>query len=142
MSRSHPSHTQGGVRGVLLLGALLIASACASAGTGATSGGGGPNTITRDQISPDDGNAYLIVRRLRPAWLRPRSQESITGQGPTFAQVFVDETQVGDVDYLYRISATQIDRIEYLSALDATTRFGTGYAGGLIIVRTINSGPR
>lgn len=142
MTRAPTSPAHGSLPGVLILAALLIASACASAGPGATSGGGGPNTITRDQISPDDENAYLIVRRLRPAWLRPRSQESITGQGPTFAQVFVDETQVGDVNYLYRISATQINRIEWLSALDATTRFGTGYAGGLIIVRTINSAPR
>lgn len=128
-------------QGTFLLVASVVVCACASGGTSGTSSSGGPDTITREQISPDDENAYLIVRRLRPAWLRPRTQESITGQAPTFAQVFVDELRVGDVDYLYRISATQIDRIEYLSALDATTRFGTGYAGGLIIVRTINSAP-
>lgn len=125
---------------VLVLMTVLLAQGCASAGAGAGSGSGSGNVITREQISPDDENAYLIVRRIRPVWLRPRSQESITGQEPTFAQVFLDELQVGDVDYLYRISAAQIDRIEYLSALDATTRYGTGYAGGLIIVRTINSG--
>ena len=55
--------------------------------------------------------------------------------------MFLDELQVGDVDYLYRISSSQIARIEYLSALDATTRYGTGYMGGLIIVRTVNSRP-
>ncbi len=126
-------------RGALLLFTLILASGCASAGA-AGSGSGSGNVITREQISPDDENAYLIVRRLRPAWLRPRAQESIAGQEPTFAQVFLDQLQVGDVDYLYRISATQIDRIEYMSALDATTRFGTGFVGGLIIVRTVNSG--
>lgn len=140
MSRPTSSGLRGSSEGVLFLVTLILASGCASAGPGAAGGGGGANVITREQISPDDENAYLIVRRLRPAWLRPRSQESITGQEPTFAQVFVDQLQVGDVDYLYRISATQIDRIEYLSALDATTRYGTGYAGGLIIVRTVNSG--
>lgn len=128
-------------RGLSVLAVLVFAAACASAGAGGGGGGSG-NTITREQFSPDDENAYLIVRRLRPAWLRPRTQDTPgASQGPAFAQVFVDETQVGDVDYLYRISATQIDRIEYLSALDATTRFGTGFVGGLIIVRTINSRP-
>jgi hypothetical protein len=129
------------LRRAFVLGALVFGTACASAGGGGGGGGGGANTITRDQFNPEDENAYLIVRRLRPAWLRPRSQESISGQRPTFAQVFVDETQVGDANALEGISSTQIDRIEYLSALDATTRFGTGFAGGLIIVRTINSGP-
>jgi hypothetical protein len=95
--------------------------------------------ITREQINPEDDNAYLIVRRVRPTWLRPRSQESISGAPPTFAQVFLDALQIGDANQLYTIAAAQIERIEYMSALDATTRYGTGYAGGVIIVRTFNS---
>ncbi|MSR19986.1 MAG: hypothetical protein EXR91_03280 [Gemmatimonadetes bacterium] len=136
-------HTSRGLRrasrGILLLVALLLVDGCASSGTGGGAVRGGANVITRDQLSQDDENAFLIVRRLRPAWLRPRSQQTPGRSDPAFAQVFLDDQQVGDVDYLYRISAAQIDRIEYMSALDATTRYGTGYAGGLIIVRTVNS---
>ena len=139
MSRPTSSGVRRSSQGVLLLLTLLLANGCASSGAaGGAGGGGGANVITREQITPEDENAYLIIRRIRPGWLRPRSQESITGQGPAFAQVFLDELRVGDVDYLTRIPAAQIVRIEYFSALDATTRYGTGYAGGLIIVRTAN----
>ena len=138
MSRPTSSGLRRSSQGVLLLFTVLLADGCASSGTGGAGGGGGANVITREQITPEDENAYLLVRRIRPGWLRPRSQESITGQGPAFAQVFLDELRVGDVDYLTRIPAAQIARIEYFSALDATTRYGTGYMGGLIIVRTVN----
>ena len=137
MSRPHSGHPPHVGRGALLV-TLLLAQACASA-AGARSGSA--NVITQEQFDPNDENAFLIVRRLRPAWLRARTQETLTISEPAFAQVRVDETLVGDVDYLYRISASHIARIEYLSALDATTLYGMGYMGGLIIVRTINSRP-
>lgn len=129
----------GRARAVLFLLTSLLAAACASAGGGGSSGD--PDVITSDQFAPSDQTALVIVQRLRPRWLRARSQGTVTNPEPAFAQVYVDNTHVGDIDSLYRISATQIDRIEYLDALDATTRYGTGYAGGLIIVRTINSRP-
>jgi hypothetical protein len=88
---------------------------------------------------PGNQNAYTIVQRLRPRWLSPRTQGTISNPEPSFAQVYLDNLRFGPIDALYRIDATQIDRIEYLSGLDATTRFGTGHDGGAIIVRTVNS---
>ena len=35
----------------------------------------------------------------------------------------------------YQLS--EIERMEYMSSSDATTRFGTGYAGGAILVYTV-----
>jgi hypothetical protein len=122
---------------VLVALGLVIASACASGGPAGSSRN--PDLITRDQFNEVEQHAYGIISRLRPAWLRARTQETINISEPAFAQVFVDDVPQGDVDALYNIPPGQIDRIEYMSALDATTRFGTGFAGGLIIVRTINS---
>ncbi|MBM4182913.1 MAG: hypothetical protein FJ207_01660 [Gemmatimonadetes bacterium] len=124
---------------LLLLPVALIGWACASGGGGGGGGGGTGNLITREQFNPEDDNAYLIVRRLRPGWLRPRSQATFRNAEPAFPQVHLDRAHIGDANALESISATQIGSIEYLDALDATTRFGTGYAGGLIIVHTINS---
>jgi hypothetical protein len=121
-----------------LLLVVLLASACASAGGGG--GGGRANSISRDQFNPDDENAFLIIRRLRPSWLRPRTQGTITNPEPAFPQVYLDQTHLGDANVLESISAAQIGSIEYMDALDATTRYGTGFTGGLIIVRTVNSG--
>ena len=121
-----------------LLLVVLVASACASGGGGG--GGAGASSISRDQFNPEDENAYLIIRRLRPSWLRPRTQATINNPEPAFPQVYLDAAHIGDANVLYSISATTIGSIEYLDALDATTRYGTGFAGGLIIVRTVNSG--
>jgi hypothetical protein len=137
-------------RGVLFLMTLLLAQACASAGGGGGGGGGG-DVITREQIGDGTNEtAFTVVQRLKPGWLRARTQGSLsdpsvcslnvcTSGEPQRAAVLVDDLVFGDINSLDRISATQIDRIEYVSAIDATTRFGTGYPGGAIIVRTVNS---
>lgn len=131
-SRSRaPRH---GLAALLLL--VLAGAACASGGGG---GGGGANRIIRDQFNSADENAFLIVRRLRPGWLRPRTQGTITNPEPAIAQVYLDQSHIGDANMLESISATSIASIEYMDALDATTRYGTGFAGGLIIVRTVNA---
>lgn len=150
MSRPASSRSSRPVQRVLLLLVSLLAQACASAGGGG-SGSGSGDVITREQIG-DGANetAFALVRRLKPGWLRARTQGSLTDPQfcsanvcrsgePQYAVVRVDDLTFGDLNSLERISATQVDRIEYVSALDATTRFGTGYPGGAIIVWTINS---
>jgi hypothetical protein len=122
----------------------LLGQACASSGGGGGGGGSGGtgDVITREMIGePGNENAYTIVRRLRPRWLSPRTQGTIVNPNPSFPEVYLDNVRYGPIDSLYRIDAVQIDRIEFLSALDATTRFGMGHDGGAIIVRTINAGP-
>jgi hypothetical protein len=122
---------------VLVLGAT---AACASGGGGGGGGGGAGNAITRDMIDdPSSQNALTIVQRFRPRWLSPRTQGTIANPQPSFAEVYVDDVRFGPIDALYRIDGTQIERIEYLSGLDATTRFGVGHDGGAIMVWTINS---
>lgn len=131
-------------RRVLVLGAVLGSAACASGGGGSGGGGGGAgNAITRDMIdNPSNQNAYTIVQRFRPRWLSPRTQGTIANPEPSFPQVYVDEVRFGPIDTLYRIEGTQIERIEFMSSLDATTRYGVGHDGGAIMVWTINSRPR
>jgi hypothetical protein len=121
---------------LLMLGAT---AACASSGGGGGGGGAG-NAITREMIdNPSNQNAFTIVQRFRPRWLSPRTQGTIANPEPSFAQVYVDDVRFGPIDTLYRIDGTQIERIEYMSGLDATTRFGIGHDGGAIMVWTINS---
>ena len=128
-------------RGGMVLLALLGA-ACASGG-GSGGGGGANNAITRDMVDdPTSQNAYTIVQRYRPRWLSPRTQGTIANPEPSFPQVYVDEVRFGPIDTLYRIDGTQIERIEFMSGLDATTRYGVGHDGGAIMVWTINSRPR
>jgi hypothetical protein len=112
----------------------LLAVGCTATGGG---GGGNPDLITREQFAElPDGTAFTIVQRYRSRWLRARTQGSFTDPEPYYAEVFVDDLHFGPIDSLGRISSTEIDRIEYINATDATTLYGTGYAGGIIRIHT------
>lgn len=136
MSHNRPALQRG--QGALMLLMLGAAAACASAG-GAGGGGGASNSITREMIDdPSSQNAFTIVQRFRPRWLSARTQGTVTNPEPSFAQVYVDDVRFGPIDTLHSIDATRIESIEYMSGLDATTRFGVGHDGGAIMVWTIN----
>jgi len=109
-----------------------------------------------DRVAPERGNSRLIVRaeldelagrtaweaieRLHRRWLRPGRGGSITS-GPIFARVVVDGAFPGELDELRRISTESIETLEYLSPADAITKYGTGYLGGVIEVRTRRGSP-
>ena len=48
----------------------------------------------------------------------------------------IDGTVRSELNELRLMSAENIETMRYLSASDATTRYGTGYIGGLIEVTT------
>jgi hypothetical protein len=148
MSRHTSSVLHRAAIGAFLLGLAAVAAACSSAG-GAV-GGGSPDLITREQIEElTDENAYQVVQRLRPRWLRPRSQASLgtpsrrdpSGVGtqpptPPMPEVFVDNVRRGPVESLAQISLNEIEQMQFIDATDATTRYGTGYISGIIHVLT------
>ncbi len=90
----------------------------------------------RDQILSEDKNALEAIMRLRPAWLRPRGRTSLRNDERSYAMVMLDDVLYGSVDSLREIPVENIDRISFMSAADATTRYGTGYFGGIIHVHT------
>lgn len=120
---------------VLLLGMFVGITACGT--TGGVSRGTSRDEITRAQIERlADGSAFMIVQLLRPRWLAVRTQATPRNPEPAYAEVFVDQLYFGRLRSLEQISSSEIERIEYLGARDATTRYGTGYLGGIIRVVT------
>jgi hypothetical protein len=75
--------------------------------------------------------AYDAVALLRPRFLR-------SGGGQAFAPtVYVDGDRVGAVNELELIPALSIKDIQFISAVEATSIFGTsGRSGPAIVVRT------
>lgn len=74
-------------------------------------------------------SALEAIQRLRPRWLTTR-----TGTPP---MVHVDgNIQMGGVEALRTLRAADVQEIRRLSAADATTRFGTNYVSGAILVTT------
>ena len=56
--------------------------------------------------------------------------------GENRARVVLDGMDYGRIDALQSLDANDIEEILYLSSSEATTRFGTGYPGGVILVST------
>lgn len=117
----------------MLLGLLLGVTACSMAG----GGGGSTGPITLSQVEEFGfGSALTVVQRLRPRWLTARTQGTPRNPSPAYAHVFLNQLYFGPLGSLDQISSTEIDRIEYINARDATTQYGTGYLGGIIRVTT------
>jgi len=95
--------------------------------------------ITEAEITSRAGeasNVLQVVQKLRPQMLRSRGRFSpadSTGSS-TVPKVVVDDVSYGSVDALANLNAIAVREIRYLSAADATTRWGTGYPGGVILV--------
>jgi hypothetical protein len=105
------------------------------------SGGGSPqqdagsnrNLITREQLEAmPSTTARDVIDRLHRDWLRGRGGTIQSATGRVYPKVFVDSRPYGEIDVLYGFGTETIEEIRYISASDATTRFGTGYPGGII----------
>ena len=135
-------------RGASLVLALAV-SACASSGGMASGGGGqtaeraprgGANLIIRAELEQFSSRSlWDAVDNLRPRWLRPQRGVSFSA-GQSFARVVIDGAARGELDELRRLFPDNIETLRYLSAPDATTKYGTGYPGGVIEVSTIGPG--
>jgi len=130
-------------RPMLIAIVALGLAACATGGA-ATAGSrarGSGDVLTAEEIAKRPGitNAYDAVHMLRPSFLHSRGQTSLhdastTGDLQPLPTVFVDNQQFGEVASLREIPVTDVQEIRYISASDATTRWGTGYPNGVIQV--------
>jgi hypothetical protein len=124
------------VRLALVLAGVLILAGCSGMATGGGASGA-TNEISREDIEARIHlNTYEIVRQLRPTWVRSRGRPSFGDPDAGSPVVYLDETFYGPVASLNQIDPRAIQRIEFMSASDATTRFGTGHMGGVIMVMT------
>jgi hypothetical protein len=119
-------------RFVALLACVVLATACASGGTGSPSRTGrNRNVITADELGElQVQNALEAVRQLRPAWLTARGRTGLP-------VIYRNSTLWGrDPSSLQSIQIQTIEEIRYFNAADATTRWGMGVSGGVIQVMT------
>jgi hypothetical protein len=86
--------------------------------------------ITEAELLPlDQLSAYEAVQRLRPRWLQVRTRLE--------PMVHIDgAVRTDGLADLRSLRCTEVQEMRYMSPADATTRFGTGYGNGLILVTT------
>jgi hypothetical protein len=144
------------MRARVVMGAVVVATGlgCSSGGASraATNAAGATpaaarqpsrsqDLITEGEISSraaDASNALQIIQKLRPQMLRSRGRFSPndTSDQASLPKVVVDDVSYGAIESLANLNANQVREIRYLSASDATTKWGTGYPGGAILVMT------
>lgn len=138
-------------RFIIAMSAAVLSMACASSGGGAAggsrTGSGGQDVITEADIAArasDAANALQIIQKLRPQMLRNRGLAVLPTAGRTAEEanqasnprVYIDNISYGDLGQLTNVNASQIREIRYINARDATTQWGTGHMGGVILVLT------
>lgn len=118
---------------ILFLFALSLGLAGCAAGGSGNSGGArrSSNRIAADELAEvAELDLFSAIQRLRPAWLR-------SGTRGALPSVIVDGTpQQGGVEALRSYRSTDVTGLELMSASDATTRYGTGFTNGAIIIST------
>lgn len=124
--------------------AVAVAWGCATSGgpsTGAPRMSRNPDVIVEAEIASrarDATNALQVVQQLRPQMLRSRgvsSPRDMTGED-ALPKVYVDDVSYGNLNTLANVNAAQIKEIRFVNGPDATTRWGTGHMGGVILVTT------
>jgi len=123
------------LRGVVFSACVGVLACAQAARTTA-----GPTTsrhvLLGDEIQAASvATAYQAVARLRPEWLHRRGQMSIRDPSAGAVVVYLDGLREGGATALEAIAAENVLAMEYLDGSEATTRFGTGHAGGAILVR-------
>ncbi|MFB6240877.1 MAG: TonB-dependent receptor plug domain-containing protein [Gemmatimonadota bacterium] len=123
--------------------AMTLAAGLACGGMGGGGGGGGTATLTSQQIREVQSqydSMFEVIQNLRPMWLQTRGNVSFRDPEAQNPAVFVDGVEQGRVEALRRIDPADVEQAEFLSASDATTRYGTGYPGGIIRISTRSGG--
>jgi hypothetical protein len=115
---------------------LLFLLTLAACGTTSASRAESSDVLTRTEIQASRAsNALELLQQLRPQFLRSRGAVSIRDPAAGYPVVYMNDVHYGDIESLRTIGVRAIDQIHFISAADATTRWGTGHAGGVIQVR-------
>ncbi len=123
---------------VVFAGLVWLAAGACTGGSSGAAPAPAPrrgSVITRAELDRVPGaSVYDAIRQLRPTWLSRPTAPTGFGENPIMA--YVDRQQFGTLADLRNLPTEQVERIEFLSPADATTRYGTGHPSGAIEVTT------
>ena len=97
------------------------------------------NVITIAEIQSatvPTANLWDFIATARPHFLRDRGVGSFRDTSPVRAIVYLDGSMLGDIQVLKTINLSSVKLIQYMGGADATTRYGMGHSGGVILLST------
>ncbi len=119
-----------------VLTAALLSAACASSGESSGSSRS-RNLITETELMEvPHSSLYEAVRALRPRWLQARAGATFSSPQRQTAMVYIDGQLRGGLGEMWNLIPGEVSELQYMSASDATTRFGTNHVGGAIVITT------
>ena len=77
--------------------------------------------------------SFILSQRLRPRWLRERTGDPATARETLAVVVYVDGLLRGGILHLDVLRATDIEEMEFLTALEATQRLGVQQVSNVIL---------
>jgi hypothetical protein len=133
--------------------ALCAATACSSSGSSASQTASAPvtrdttaagastrgsrNVLTEaDLMKSTARDALQAIQILRPDWLRSRGSAASISGGVAEVVVYLNGQRFGGPEALSQFQPTALKEARYMSASEATNRFGTGHNSGAILIRT------
>jgi hypothetical protein len=124
------------LRRCIIVAAVLL-TACSSTGTRSGSGSSSDqNRLTNQEIREVDPNLTLleVINRVRPQWLTRHGGTPL--QEASDVVVYRDDIRMGGRDALREIRMDIVTSVRYLSASEATGRYGLNHQHGAILVTT------
>ena len=125
-----------------VLSLLAVLTACASAPRQDREALTFGDRTSRTEISARElqsvaaGSAFEALQRVRPEFFFQRPTKVLNDPYGGFPVVYLDGRLQGRLDVLYTIPVGAILSVQYLSGIEAHTRFGKFYSGGIIDVHT------
>ena len=93
--------------------------------------------ITEGEIATSSqDNAFDVIETIRPSMLMKSRGLSSDADAAVEIMVYLDEVRLGNPENLRNIPRTTVREIRFISASEATMKFGTGHGAGAILVST------
>jgi hypothetical protein len=101
------------------------------------------NVLSRTDIErANGGSAFDLISMMRSDLLVSLRVSNATNPADATPRIYVDQVPFPfSFDDLRAISASSVVEVRYLSAMDATTRYGSGHRAGAIHITTVAGRP-
>jgi hypothetical protein len=121
-----------------LIGVLLsVASFACTHNSPPDQDGYRAQVITEDEVvASKAANAYDVIKKVRANFFSYRGRTTLIGTSSPDPTVYVDEQPFGPISSLRTIPSDQITEIRLYRSWEATTKYGMGNMGGVILVTT------
>lgn len=95
----------------------------------------GGNVLSAAEIGAREAlTAYDAIMSLRPRFLNARQSERL-GRAPAVPHVMIEKGSPEPVEVLKSIRASDVAEIRYVEPWESTTKYGSEYTAGMIVVQ-------